>query len=188
MDRTLGPRGRPPREAMRLLPLLSIFALTSLAACTLFSYLEGSTWLVAGSPELRGMWLTAALVFGAAAAAAGAMFAADAVRARRGGAFRIPPPAVLAIGLGLLVFGAVALPVQQGESYGQSPHGTGNAILIAYVAAALLLFALAFLGHRPSPRPLDRWARAVAAAHGLFGMGLGFLLAYIAVAPPSWVT
>lgn len=167
---------------------MSFVALVGLAACTGYSYLEGSGSLIAARPALRGLWLDAAVVFGVAAAAVGTMFGVDTYRAGRGRALRVAPTTVLFLGVGVFLFGLIAFVIANAESYGRLPDGSGYAALIAYVAASQLVFALGFLGHRTSARRVDSGARVLAAAHGLVGMGWGFVLAYLAVTPPNWVT
>ncbi len=173
---------------MRLLPIVPIVALVDLAGCTAWAYATGNGMLAAAYPGSHVILLVVTVVFGGAAAAAAATFAMDALRARIGRAVRFPAAPVLAFGIGLAAFGLVGFRFQQLESYGGAPYGTGNAVLVVYVAASLLLFTFGFVGYRPSPRPLERWAGAVAAAHGLLGLGFAFLLAYITVMPPNWVT
>ncbi len=176
------------------MPLVSAVALLGLAASAGYGYLQGRRDLVPGCaipegcPAIHALWLDAALVFGAAAAAVGLLFAMDTNRARRGAAVRASPRTVLVAGLALLAFGLGGFLVVQQEPYGTVPPGSGAAMWVAYVTGALLLLAVAFLGHRYSPRVLDRWAAILSVAHGLVGMGLGFALAYLAVVPPDWVT
>ena len=138
--------------------------------------------------QLVSIWLVATIAFGVGAAAVAAMFGVDAYRGRRGGALRLPPLPVLFAGIGLFGFGIIAIARGQGESYGKAPAGMGTALIVAYVAAALVVFAVGFLGYRPSPRPIDRWTRVLAAAHGLMGMGWGFALGLVTVLPPIVAT
>ena len=142
-----------------------------------YAYAQGSVWPYAIYPELRAVWLGATLVFATGAAAVAVTFGVDAYRAGRGRALRPPPMSVLLAGIGLLGFGVIAVIVQV-------PHDAAYAVLVAYIDGALLLFAVGFLGYRPSPRPADRWARVLAAAHGLMGMGWGFAFALVTVLPP----
>ncbi len=181
MGGMLEPSAAPPREAWRLFPLVSVVAFIALTACLAYSSLEGTGSLLAAFPELRPFWLDAAAVFAAGAVAVAVLFGVDTARARRGGALRCPPQAVLVLGIALFGFGLTAMAVGREESYGRLPHGSGYAFLVSYVEGALLLFALGFLGHRASPRRVDAGARVLAAAHGLVGMGWGVLLAYTAV-------
>ena len=188
---------RPPepfrREALRLVPLVSLTAFVGLAGCGAYGSVEGSRslfascWIPEGCPALSASWGLVAVAFGSAAGTVGALFAADTLLAARGRALRLPPGPVLLSGIALLGFGLGGFAAVDAESHGGLPIGSGAAVWVAYVVAALLLFAVAFLGHRPSSRPLECWAKILAASHGFVGMGPGLVLAYLAVARPDWM-
>lgn len=181
------------RDVLRAFPLVSVIVFAGLAVATAWAYLAGVDAILpcrasGACPELRVSWLVLAVLFGGCFATVAAVVEVDAGRARAGGALRLPPRSVLLAGLGLAVLGVVGLVIQQGESYGRSPQGSGAAIWVAYVTASLLLFALAFLGHRASPRLLDRLGLAVATMHGAIGTVFATYLAYWAVVPFVVVT
>ncbi len=180
------------RDVLRAFPLLAAFVFAGLSVATSWAYVAGvdAIWscrATGACPELRASWLVLAVLFGGCVAAIIALFEVDAGRARTGEALCVRPKSVLLVGLGLAVLGVVGLVVQQGESYGRSPQGSGAVIWVAYVTASLLLFALAFLGHRASPRFLDRLGLVVATVHGAIGTAFAVYLAFWAVVPHNVV-
>lgn len=193
MDVTVPPLPVARRDVLRAFPLVPVFVFAGLSVATTWAYLTGVDAILpcrtpGACAELRVSWLAIAALFGGCFAAVAALFEVDARRSRTGGALRILPKSVLLMGFGLAVLGVVGLVIQQGESYGRSPQGSGAAIWVAYVTASLLLFALAFLGHRGSSRLLDRLGLVVAAVHSATGSVFAVYLAFWAVFPHVVVT
>ncbi len=93
----------------------------------------------------------------------------------------IPAAAIIVMGFLLAGLGAAGIWAENEASHYRLPYAAGDTLLLTYVTGALILMALGFLGYRPSSRPAEQWATVIAAAHGFFGVGLGFSVAYGAV-------
>lgn len=187
---------RRPGGALRLLPILSAlaFALLALAAGSAYEREAGllayCNHLGIGAACLSRVKLLQilVLVWLTAAAAVCTLMAMETLLIRRSRGLEVPPIALLVYGVFLIAFGIAGFFAGQVAGYGGLPHATADSFLYVYLTGSLFLFALAFLDYRPREDAVSRSAVVVATGHGLIGMILAVVYAYVVLYPPGILT
>ncbi len=177
-----------------------IVALFSIAALGILSLLMTDAWALdpmvpcpgafpaSRSCSARPLWFLLALLWAGAAVGVAGLYLVQVRRRRTGRETLMPPSAALVTGIFLLCVGAFTLWADNEVSYYRLPSTLRDAVVFAYVTAALVTLPATFVSQRTSTNPIERGRRWIAAANGLFGFTLGFNFAYFTIVGCNCVT
>lgn len=140
------------------------------------------------SCSARSLWLALAVLWAGAAAGVAALWVVQSRRKDSGHEIRMPPLATLVASIFLLCLGGFALWAGNEVSYSRFPSTLRDALVFAYVTAALITLPATFLGHRMTRNAVERGGRWIAVANGLFGFAWGFIFAYFTIVGCNCVT
>ena len=186
-------RGPVPAE-WRIVALFSIVALGILSLLMIDVWaLDPMVYCPGAFPPSRScsarpLWFLLALLWAGAAVGVAGLCLVQIRRRRTGRETLMPPSAALVTGIFLLCVGAFTLWADNEVSYYRLPSLLRDAVVFAYVTAALVTLPATFLNQRTTTNPIDRGGRWIAAANGLFGFTLGFNFAYFAIVGCNCVT
>ncbi len=166
---------------IRRLPLVSVVAFASFSIAAVQTYESAVAWNQACfTPEfgipcvvVSPLWLPLAALWAASAVATALLMAFEFRQERCGRTLRTPDSVLIVLGVCVSVLGVAWVASAPWAGYATASPAVELGLHVAYLTAALFLFAATFVDYDPNRLPGRGWPAALAVANAGLALSLG---------------